>query len=174
MIRTDRLVLRRWKPEDLSEYSQICGDPKVMRWIADCSLKTRKQTEDEIAKFEQHWAEHEFGLFAVELLASARLTGFVGPSIPRFLPEILFAVEIGFRLARDLWGRGLATEGSRAVMDFGFKQIGLDRIVSICHVRNTPSRRIMEKLGMRLERETVVPGTGNPVQVCAIERPDWS
>ena len=173
MIETDRLHLRRWKPEDLDEYSAICGDPEVMRWIGDGSVRTRSQNRDDIAAFERHWDDRGFGLFAVELRTSQGLSGFIGLSIPKFLPEVLPAVEIGWRLVRTLWGKGLATEGARAAMDFGFNEIGLDRIVSICQVENRASRRIMDKLGMSIERETVDPESGRPVQVCAIERSDW-
>ena len=173
MIETDRLHLRRWKPADLDDYAAICGDPEVMRWIGDGNVKTRGQTEDDIAEFERRWDERGFGLFALELKTSGRLSGFVGLSIPGFLPEILPSVEIGWRLDRSLWGKGLATEGARSAMGFGFNEIGLDRIVSICQVENRASRRIMEKLEMSFDREMIVPGSGVPVQVYAIEKSEW-
>ena len=136
-----------------------------MRWIGNGRIRTREECAKAISAFEQAWDEHGFGLFAVELQASGRLIGFVGLSVPHFLPEILPSVEIGWRLAADQWGKGLATEGARAALAFGFGQAGLDRIVSIHQVGNDASGRIMEKLGMRFERETIDPSCHRRVRV---------
>src|SRR5207247_742762 len=97
-------------------------------------VRTRKECATAISAFERAWDEHGFGLFALELPASGRLIGFVGLSVPHFLPELLPAVEIGWRLAADQWGKGLATDGARATLAFGFGQAGLNRIVSIHQV----------------------------------------
>ena len=173
MLSTARLVLRRWNQEDLDPYAEICGDPQVLRWIGNGRLRTREECASAVAGFERAWEERGFGLFAIELKASGRLIGFVGFSLPEFLPEILPAVEIGWRLAGSTWGNGLATEGARAALAFGFGQAGLDRVVSIHQVGNDASGRIMEKLGMRFERETVDPSCGRPVRVYEIVRADW-
>lgn len=119
------------------------------------------------------WVQNGFGLFAIEQKLSGELIGFVGLSIPSFLPEILPAVEIGWRLARSAWGKGFATEGARAALAFGFSRPGLERIVSIHQVGNVASARVMEKLGMRLERQTVHPTNTRPVRVYEISRADW-
>jgi RimJ/RimL family protein N-acetyltransferase len=173
MIETPRLLLRRWKRDDLDDYAAICSDPEVMRWIGDGSTLTRDQSADQIERIEKHWKETGFGLFAAESKATLRLCGFVGLSTPSFLPEVLPAVEIGWRLAREEWGRGLATEGARRAMGFAFGLRELDRVISIGHVENKASLRIMEKLGMRLERGTTVRATGMSVQVWEIASADW-
>lgn len=173
MLVTERLVLRRWKAEDLEPYVEICADSEVMRWIGRGQGRTREECARAIASFERSWEDRGFGLFALELRASSGLIGFVGLSVPDFLPEILPSVEIGWRLAAARWGKGLATEGARAALAFGFEQVGLDRIVSIHQVGNGASGRIMEKLGMHLERETVDPSCARPVRVYEITRSDW-
>ena len=173
MLVTQRLVLRRWKPEDLEPYVEICADREVMRWIGNGRTRTRDECVQAIAAFERAWEDRGFGLFAMELKATGRLIGFVGLSVPSFLPEILPAVEIGWRLATAQWGQGLATEGARAALAFGFGHVGLDRIVSIHQMGNDASGRIMEKLGMRLERATVDPSCSRPVRICEITRPEW-
>ena len=165
MLSTERLLLRRWRQEDLDPYAELCADPSVMRWIGNGRIRTREECAKAISAFERAWDEHGFGLFALELQASGRLIGFVGLSVPDFLPEILPSVEIGWRLAADQWGQGLATEGARAALAFGFGQAGLDRIVSIHQVGNDASGRIMEKLGMRFERETIDPSCHRRVRV---------
>jgi RimJ/RimL family protein N-acetyltransferase len=97
--------------------------------------------------------------------------GFVGLAIPDFLPEIMPAVEIGWRLSRANWGNGYATEGARAVLAFGFGALDLERIVSVHAVGNDPSGNVMRKIGMHLDRETTHPRNGRAVRVYAIDRP---
>jgi RimJ/RimL family protein N-acetyltransferase len=173
MLLTERLVLRRWRPEDLEPYAEICADTEVMRWIGKGQVRTREECARALASFERAWEYRGFGLFALELRSARGLIGFVGLSVPDFLPEILPSVEIGWRLAAAHWGKGLATEGARAALAFGFGQVGLDRIVSIHQLGNGASGRIMEKLGMRLERETVDPSCARPVRLYEITRSDW-
>jgi RimJ/RimL family protein N-acetyltransferase len=144
-----------------------------MRWLRDGRTLTIDESRQDIEGFERSWLQKGFGLFALEEKVSAELIGFVGLSIPAFLPEILPAVEIGWRLARHAWGKGLATEGARAALEFGFGRSELERIVSIHQVGNDASGRIMEKLGMHLERETVHPTCNRPLRVYEIGRDDW-
>ncbi len=166
---TPRLLLRRWREDDLDAMTAINSDPEVMRWIGDGSVQGRQQTAARIAVWEREWEEHGVGLFAVECRESGQLAGFTGLSVPMFLPEVLPAIEIGWRLGRPFWGRGLATEAARTALDFALRERGLARIVSIHTVGNTASERIMRKLGMRLERETVHPLSGRPLRVHVLE-----
>jgi len=175
MLETERLVLRRWRPEaDLEPLTAICADPAVMRWIADGSVATREQCELVITAFEQHWDEHGLGMYATTLRSSGELIGAIGLSTPTFLPEVLPAVEIGWRLAPAHWGRGLATEAARAALEFGFVEAGLDEILSIHQVGNGASQRVMEKLGMRLLRETLHPKWGRPLRVHELGRSEFA
>jgi RimJ/RimL family protein N-acetyltransferase len=109
-------------------------------------------------------------MFAVELCETGELAGWRGTTVPGFLPEVLPAVEIGWRLARRFWGRGLATEAARAALGHAFGPVGLDRIWSICNVANPASEAVMRKLGMHFDRETAVPTHGARVRVHAITR----
>jgi RimJ/RimL family protein N-acetyltransferase len=174
VIETPRLILRRWREEDVAPMAAVNADPEVMRWIRDGSVRDERQTREGIAGWERDWETEGFGLFALEVRATGRLAGFTGLAVPRFLPEVLPAVEIGWRLGRDHWGRGLATEAARAVAAFGFEERGLARIVSIAQVGNEASQRIMAKLGMRLERETVSPGTGRRVRVFELSADEYA
>ena len=167
-LTTERLLLRQWRDDDLDAHAALDADPEVMRWIGDGSVRDRAQTQVTLDIFRAHWADLGYGLFAAE--EDGRLVGWVGLAVPNFLPEILPAVEIGWRLARDSWGRGLATEGARAVLELAFDDLGLDRVVSVCHVENTASERVMLRLGMHKDRDTVAPTSGVPVHVYAIDR----
>ncbi len=164
-IETPRLKLRRWRSADHPAFARICADPEVMRYIADGSPKTAEQASKSIDNYEAEWEASGFGLFAVELKETGALAGFAGLSTPDFLPEILPSVEIGWRLDRALWGQGLGTEAARAALDFGIRDLGQRAIVSICHVDNTASERIMTKLGLTFDRRTVVPSSDAPVLV---------
>ena len=169
-IETERLVLRAWRSEDLEPYAAICADPEVMRWIGDGSVRSREASARQICDFQQRWDDDGFGPFAVELRHSSALIGFVGMLIPDFLPEIMPAVEIGWRLDRRYWGQGYATEAARAALAFAFEEAGFSRLVSICQVGNEASERVMLKLGMTLDRETREPALDLPIRVYAIER----
>ena len=173
-LRTSRLLLRRWRDDDLDALAAIYADPEVMRYIRDGSVRTREETAEHLTTMEQHWNEHGFGLFAAEVRATGELAGWVGLAVPHFLPEVLPTVEIGWRLGRSFWGAGLATEGAHAALRFGLVDRGLDRIVSIRQVDNERSGRVMEKLGLRFDRRTTVPGNGRRVDVFAITRGQYS
>jgi RimJ/RimL family protein N-acetyltransferase len=172
-LETQRLVLRRWRDADVAPLAAIHGDAEVMRWIGDGSVADEPRTAAAVADWERHWDERGFGLYAVELRGTGELAGFVGLAVPAFLPEIMPAVEIGWRLGRAHWGRGLATEAARAVLHHAFTAQGQDRIVSIHQVGNVASERVMHKLGMRLDRETVHASAGRPVRVYAITRAEY-
>lgn len=164
-IETARLTLRRWQEDDIAPMAQIDADPEVMRYIGDGRVRDLDQTREDVARWERGWEEHGFGLFALEERGSGELLGFTGLSIPHFLPEILPAVEIGWRLARHRWGQGFATEAARAVLEFAFEDRGLTRVVGVTHVENAASLRVMRRIGMRPVRETTVPGLGVPAWV---------
>ncbi len=118
-----------------------------------------------IKTFEEGWKEKGFGLFAVERLEDGKLIGFAGLSEPAFLPEIMPAIEIGWRFARHSWGKGYATEAARAALDFGLFTLRIPEIVSIYQVENRASGRIMAKLGMHFDRQTLDPSCGRAVDV---------
>ncbi|QMU78467.1 GNAT family N-acetyltransferase [Streptacidiphilus sp. PB12-B1b] len=172
-IETPRLVLRRWSDEDVHPFARINADPEVMRWIGDGSVRDEEQARRLVEQVEGLWEAEGYGLFAVELRETGEFAGFAGLAVPHFLPEVLPAVEIGWRLARPLWGRGLATEAARAALRYAFTDGGLERIVSICQIGNTASERIMVRLGMRPDRDTVRPGTDRPTRVYAMTRAQY-
>jgi RimJ/RimL family protein N-acetyltransferase len=169
-VGTPRLVLRRWREHDVAPMSIINADPEAMRWIGDGSVRDEQQTRAAIEAWERQWDRHGFGLFALELRTAGEMIGFAGLTVPEFLPEVMPAVEIGWRLARPFWGRGLATEAARAALRFGFTDRGLEQIISIAQVGNDASERIIGKLGMRLDRETVDPACDRMVRVYAITK----
>lgn len=166
-------MLRRWRDADIEPMARFNADPEVMRWIGDGTVRDLEQTRAWVARIEREWEDSGFGLFAVEVRQSGELAGFAGLTVPHFLPELMPAVEIGWRLGQSFWGRGIATEAASAALQFGLLTCELDRIVSIFQVGNGASERVMIKIGMRLDRHTVDPATGRPVGVYAIRKDDY-
>jgi RimJ/RimL family protein N-acetyltransferase len=167
---TPRLRLRRWRESDVDAMAAINAHPDVSRWIGDGSGFDRTASAAEIARFDEVWQEHGFGRFAIELLDTGQLAGFTGMAILSDIPEIMPAVEIGWRLGRDFWGRGLATEASAAALTFA-ADAGLKQIVAVHLIGNDASARVMQRLGMHFDRETTENVYGLPVHVYTIDLP---
>ena len=151
-IETTRLLLRQWRDEDLDPYSRMCADPEVMRYLP--GKVSREQSEEQIARFVRHWKEHGFGLWAVENRETGAFIGFVGLQYSEDWPEGEHKTEMGWRLDRSYWGRGLATERALASLRCGFGELGLERIISITLAENLSSRCVMEKSGLAFRGET--------------------
>ncbi|MEV4813095.1 GNAT family N-acetyltransferase [Micromonospora avicenniae] len=173
VLGTDRLSLRGWRDNDLDALASLNADPEVMRYILDGSVRDREQSAEGLRKMITDWETRGFGLFAVEVRETGALAGWVGLAVPEFLPEVMPAVEIGWRLDRRFWGHGYASEAAAAALRFGFNVCDLDRIISIRHVDNARSARVMAKLGLAYEFSTVVPEHEQPVAVHATTREQY-
>ena len=146
-LRTERLLLRRWRAADLEPFAAINRDPLVME-----HFPAPLSSVDSVAlveRVERCFDHRGFGLWAVEIPTEAAFVGFVG--LDPVDSELAFApaVELGWRLAHPFWGRGIATEAASAAMAFGFDVIGLRDLVAYTAARNPRSRRVMERLRMR-------------------------
>jgi RimJ/RimL family protein N-acetyltransferase len=146
VLRTDRVLLRGWRDGDLEPFARLNADPRVMEHFP--SILTRQESDATAARIRAHFDRHGFGLWALEVAGVADFGGFVGLSIPSFAAPFTPCVEIGWRLAPDLWGRGYATEGAALALDFAFERLGLAEVVSFAVAANVRSRRVMERLGM--------------------------
>jgi RimJ/RimL family protein N-acetyltransferase len=141
-----------------------------MKYIGDGRVRTVAETAEGIRRAVREWDERGHGMFSVGRRETGEFIGWVALTVPSFLPEVLPAVEIGWRLARQHWGQGFATEAAREALRFGFESCALDAIISIRHVDNDASRRVMEKLGLHFDFQTKVPSHGQPVAVHSISR----
>jgi RimJ/RimL family protein N-acetyltransferase len=146
LIQTERLLLRRWKEEDRESFCRLNSDPRVMEFMP--ALLTRSESDLLVERINEHFRDHGFGLYAAELREDRTFIGYVGLAVPSFEARFTPCVEVGWRLAANHWGRGLATEGARAVVKHAFGELGLDEIVSFTVPANVRSRRVMEKIGM--------------------------
>ncbi len=144
---TDRLVLRAWRDEDRAPYARLNADPEVMEHFP--STLTPEQSDAMVDHMAAAWSRRGYGLWAVEA-RDAGFIGFVGLSSPSWEAHFTPCVEVGWRLAREAWGRGYATEAARRAVAWGFAELDLpdDQIVSFTTVGNARSRAVMERIGM--------------------------
>ncbi|CAL9610673.1 Acetyltransferase [Streptomyces sp. enrichment culture] len=174
-IRTPRLLLRRWSDDDVVPLSEINADPAVMHWTGDGSPLDPDATAGEVERWEEEWDDEGFGQFAVELLASGELIGAVGLSVVADdLPGLPSDVEIRWRLGRQFWGQGYASEAAQAALEFALQDRGVDRVVAVVRVGDHASANVAEKLGMAAEREITHPEQGHALQVYAIDLTEYA
>jgi RimJ/RimL family protein N-acetyltransferase len=146
-IYTARLKLRAWRDADLPAFAALNADPLVMAHFPNAL--DRAESDALAERIRQHFAEYGFGLWAVEAAEDASFAGFVGLAHTRFSAHFTPCIDLGWRLAREHWGKGYAREAARAAIDVGFDYLGLQEIVAFTVPDNVRSRRVMDALGMR-------------------------
>jgi RimJ/RimL family protein N-acetyltransferase len=149
VLRTDRLILDAWQSSDWAAFRPIAEDVEVMRYITGGVPYTEEQIRGFVDRQVKLYAERGFCRWKLVEEATGELIGFCGVGFWRDG----FDPEIGWWLARRCWGRGLATEAARTALRDAFERVGLERVISVAMVGNGASRRIMEKLGLRFQRE---------------------
>jgi RimJ/RimL family protein N-acetyltransferase len=146
-LTTSRLLLRSWLAADLAPFAALNADPQTMRFMPRCLAGGESAALAGAAQAELE--RRGFGLWAVALRASAQFIGYVGLSVPSFTAHFTPCTEVSWRLQRDQWGHGYATEAARACLHFAFATLQLPEVVSFTVPDNLRSRRVMERLGMR-------------------------
>jgi RimJ/RimL family protein N-acetyltransferase len=169
-LRTARLLLRPWRAGDRDGLAAINADARVMRHIGGGVLD-RTESDALWGRLRRDWTERGFAPWAVERTTDGALLGFCGLAVPTFLPQVLPAVEIGWRLRRDAWGRGYATEAASAALAAGWASLGLAQVIAIVHPENRRSLALAGRLGMRVTGRTRHAATGWDVLVLRVDRP---
>lgn len=145
-LRTERLILRQWSKADLEPFARLNADPKVMEYFP--GLKTKEESDHSMSLMFSHIEKCGWGFWAASLAETGEFIGFIGLKGVPFTAEFTPAVEIGWRLAFEHWGKGYATEGAKAALQYGFDTLKQNEIVSFTAVQNMRSRKVMEKIGM--------------------------
>lgn len=151
ILTTDRLILRTWKPSDITLMAAINSDPLVMEYFP--ATQDIVATQTSIDYINQHYKKFGYGVYAVEMKDTHEFIGFAGlnhPSfeIPNFKPMGLPIVEILWRLSSKQWGKGYATEAASVVLRYAFTELNLEEIISFAVAANFKSRRVIEKIGL--------------------------
>lgn len=169
-LHTPHLLLRPFRPEDEDALFQLWNDPHVRRYLWDDQAVPREVVREQLALSERDFRERGFGEFVLSLAERpGEVIGFCGL---RRIDEG-DDVEIMYGLSRDCWGRGLATEAARAVLHFGFEQVGLEDIFAGADFDNAASIRVMERLGMSHDGERRVGPQALPATYYRLRRRDF-
>lgn len=145
-ITTPRLILRQWRDSDRAPFAAMNADPDVMRFFP--ALQSREASDRSIDVWTAELQDRGWSNWAVELQNSGAFIGFIGLSIPKRPLPFMPCVEIGYRLAKEFWHQGYATEGGKAALDVAFTRLALPEIVSFTAILNLPSQAVMSRLGM--------------------------
>jgi RimJ/RimL family protein N-acetyltransferase len=145
-VRTDRLLMRRWREADREPFAALNGDPETMRFFP--STLDRAASDAFVERIEALFEQQGYGLWALEVPEADRFIGYTGLNpMPPGVPGAA-GVEVQWRLARHAWHHGYATEAARAALGVAFGGAGLDEVWSMTAVRNEPSLAVMRRLGM--------------------------
>ena len=163
VVETERLVLRGWAQGDFDAYAAANADPEVQRFLG--GPQDREQSWRSLATHIGHWQLRGYGQWALERRSDGRVIGRAG----LWNPEGWFGVEVGWKLERDAWGNGYATEAAAASLDWAWRNLDVDRVLSVIAPDNEASLRVARRLGMRKLRDDV--SHGRPVVIMAVGRP---
>lgn len=168
LVGTERLILRKFRESDFEDYARIFSEPEITKYIGNSKAMTRSQAWMSMATIFGHWQLRGYGILAVEERDSKVVIGRIGFLNPEGWPEF----ELGWILNRNYWGKGYATEGAKALLDYAFKELKRDRVVSLIHPGNIRSIRVAERLGEKLQGKAEV--YGKEVLIYGIDRADFN
>ena len=146
LFTSERLGFRHWQPADLPPYARLNADPQVMEFFP--RPYSAEESALQIERFRRMAAIHGYCPYAVDRLDTQELIGFIGFMHTDFPAPFTPCTEIGWRLARDAWGQGFATEGAKACLQYAWENLELEEIYSFTAVVNERSERVMQKIGM--------------------------
>lgn len=146
LFTSERLGFRNWKNEDLTEFAAINLDEVVMEYFPKLLSKT--ETADFIKKLKDCYIQNGFTYYATEILKTKEFIGFIGFGFQNYKSPFTPAIDIGWRLNKNVWGIGFATEGAKKCLDVAFQKLNLIKIISVCTKNNLKSERVMQKIGM--------------------------
>ncbi|MHB8512724.1 MAG: GNAT family N-acetyltransferase [Actinomycetota bacterium] len=147
-ISTDRLLLRPWKDEDRDPYVALATEEEFS-WYPMRRALSRDEAAERFTVIRQSWITRGIDVFAAELKQSGELIGYIGLSSASWLPVVMPATEVGWRLGKKFWGQGYATEGAKACLKLGFEEMLLDRMLCIYEPENVRSSAVAARLGLR-------------------------
>lgn len=151
-LTTPRLALREMTDADLDDMAALLGDEQLMRYYP--RPKTREEAQGWINWNRSLYSEHGFGLWLVTLAETGEFVGDCGLTVQHV--DGVAEIEVGYHVRTDLQGHGYATEAAAAARDFARDNLGLDRLIAIINPANTPSQRVAAKIGLELEKRSIV------------------
>ena len=155
LFQSDRLGFRNWTDADLTCLSEMNADAEVMRYFPN--TLTKQESAVQLNRYRQHFEDKGYTYFAVELLTTGECIGFIGLMYQDFEAAFTPAVDIGWRLKKEFWGQGYATEGAKRCLAFAKNTMKVNKIIAICTIQNINSEHVMQKIGMTKKEVFVHP-----------------
>ncbi len=146
-LKTDRLILRQWRKNDFPAFATMNADPLVMEYYP--STLSEDESNTMAHKLESLILERSWGFWAVETIIGNKFIGFAGLHKPTYELPVTPCVEVGWRLGKEYWGNGYATEAAKASLEFAFEELSLNEVYSFTSISNIKSRLVMERLNMQ-------------------------
>ena len=146
IFKSERLGFRNWNKNDLKKFAKINADLEVMEHFP--KPLTEKETLEFIQRLQIHFEKNKYCYFATEILKTGELIGFIGLAQQDYKSDYTPAIDIGWRLKKEVWGKGYATEGAKQCLKYAFNNLKLERIISIYTEKNIKSENVMKKIGM--------------------------
>ena len=146
IFKSERLGFRNWSKEDLVEFAKLNGDEAVMEHFPE--ILSNKEVAIFISQLKAHFDENGFTYYATEILETGEFIGMIGLAFQKYETNFTPAIDIGWRLKRSAWGKGFATEGAKRCIEYGFNELNIDQIISVCTIKNKKSEKVMQKIGM--------------------------
>lgn len=166
-MQTEHLYLRRFTVDDAEEYWPLASRPEILRYTGEHPQATLDDVREILlTRPLKDYSVHGFGRMACIEKSSGRLVGFSGL---KYLDD-LHEVDIGYRFLPECWGKGYATESALMLMRQCNIEFGLRRIVGLVHPENVASKRVLEKLGLRFERELPPDHDGGTMMLYSIDQ----
>lgn len=151
LFTSKRLGFRNWEISDINYLFEINSNIEVMKYFP--STISKEDCEKFIHRMQQQFIKNKFCYFAVDILETKQFIGFIGISEQTYEASFTPSTDIGWRLSPNFWGKGYATEGAKKCIEYGFNILGLNEIVSVAPIVNTPSITVMKKIGMTKKEE---------------------
>ncbi len=146
IFKSERLGFRNWRNEDLEEFAKLNSDDEVMEHFP--KTLSKKEVEIFIDRLKNHFIENGFTYYATEIVETKELIGMIGLALQEYKSKFTPAIDIGWRLKRNAWGKGYATEGANRCLEYAFNELAINKIISVCTINNKKSENVMKKIGM--------------------------
>jgi len=146
IFKSERLGFRNWINEDLNEFAKLNSEEEVMEYFP--KILTKNEVGDLIEKLKNHFSKNGFTYYATEVLETKEFIGMIGLAFQEYKTKYTPAIDIGWRLKRKAWGKGYATEGAKRCLEYGFNELDINKIISVCTINNRKSENVMKKIGM--------------------------
>ena len=154
ILESPRLTFRHLAPGDLNDLAALHADAEVMRFLG--GVRTRDASWESLQRIRRSYSENRFGLYAAVLKSDGKFIGRCG--FIRWNIDDALEIEVAYALAREYWGKRLATEAAQGLVRYGFRVLKAPRLISLIHPENNRSIHLAEKAGLKFEREVMVNG----------------